>query len=139
MRIGELADRAGVNVQTIRFYEREGLLRKPARTPSGYRSYEHQDLERVTFIRACQGLGFSLREVSQLIRLHRVTVSPSRGVSMAPETIKQILALAQERIETIDEKICALTKMRSDVQAVVSALSSPASAKCPAGPRRANR
>jgi len=85
MRIGELEDRVSVNVQTIRFYEREGLLRKPARTLGGYRSYEQQDLDRVTFIRVCQGLGFSLREVSQLIRLHRVTISADRRASMAPD------------------------------------------------------
>jgi len=51
MRTGELARNAGVNLQTIRFYEREGLLPKPARTVSGYRNYQESDLERVIFIR----------------------------------------------------------------------------------------
>src|ERR1700757_4910695 len=70
MRIGQLAASAEVNVQTLRFYEREGLLRIPQRTPSGYRSYDQSDLDRVRFIRLCQGLGFTLREVHQLLHLH---------------------------------------------------------------------
>src|SRR5271165_6959995 len=60
MRIGELAERAEVNIQTLRFYEREGLIPPPERTASGYRSYALSDLERVRFIRICQGLGFTL-------------------------------------------------------------------------------
>jgi DNA-binding transcriptional MerR regulator len=71
MRIGELAARAEVNIQTLRFYEREGLLRLPERTAAGYRSYAESDLERVRFIRVCQGLGFTLREIYQLLELHR--------------------------------------------------------------------
>ena len=79
-------------MQTIRFYEREGLLRKPTRTPGGYRAYEQQDLDRVQFIRVCQGLGFTLREVRQLIRLHRVTASP--GGTMSAQTVGEILSMA---------------------------------------------
>jgi DNA-binding transcriptional MerR regulator len=71
MRIGELAVRAEVNIQTLRFYEREGLLRPPARTPSGYRSYTVSDLERVRFIRLCQRLGFTLHEIQHLLILHQ--------------------------------------------------------------------
>ena len=97
MRIGEIATQADVNMQTIRFYEREGLLRKPGRTQGGYRSYDRQDLDRIRFIRACQGLGFTLREIRQLIRLHRVTVSSHQGASMQPATVKEILAIAEER------------------------------------------
>lgn len=134
MKIGELATRASVNVQTIRFYEREGLLRKPARTVGGYRSYEQKDLDHVSFIRVCQGLGFSLRDVKELIRLHQVTVSPGRRASMAPETIRQIVALAEERIASIDEKLCALARMRSDLRGVVDTLSSQ-TPRCPAGAR----
>ena len=72
MRTGELARNAGVNLQTIRFYEREGLLPKPARTVSGYRSYQQSDLERVIFIRKNQQLGFTLAEIKQLMQLHGV-------------------------------------------------------------------
>lgn len=134
MRIGEMAAEANVNVQTIRFYEREGLLRKPARTPGGYRSYERQDLERVNFIRVCQGLGFTLREVGQLIRLHRVTISPDRRAMMSPQTVRQIVVLAKERIQSIDEKIAALSRMRSEMAGMVQALSSDSLVRCPAAP-----
>jgi DNA-binding transcriptional MerR regulator len=137
MRIGELAAQTTVNVQTIRFYEREGLLRKPSRTPGGYRSYERQDLERVQFIRVCQGLGFGLREVRQLIRLHHVTQSPDHHASMTPQTIRLIVALAQERIASIEEKICTLSRMLSEMRSVVEALSSPAPVRCPASGRPA--
>ena len=70
MRIGELAKRAGVNVQTIRFYERRQLLREPRRSASGYRYFNEADLENVVCIKWCQQLGFTLKEISQLLQLH---------------------------------------------------------------------
>jgi MerR family copper efflux transcriptional regulator len=84
MRIGELAARATVNVQTLRFYEREGLLRPPERTASGYRSYSESDLERVRFIRLCQGLGFTLREIQQLLILHKRVADYQGTMKMRP-------------------------------------------------------
>src|ERR1700733_226498 len=98
MRIGELAARAEVNIQTLRFYEREGLLRRPMRTPSGYRSFEESDLEKVRFIRICQGLGFTLREIQQLVQLHK-SASASRGArTMQPAAVREIIELANERL-----------------------------------------
>src|SRR5450755_1335189 len=61
MRIGELSRKVGVNLQTIRFYERKGLLREPQRTSDGYRDCTTADLEQVRFIRECQQLGFTLK------------------------------------------------------------------------------
>jgi DNA-binding transcriptional MerR regulator len=139
MRIGEIAAQASVNVQTIRFYEREGLLRKPARTPGGYRSYERQDLERVNFIRVCQNLGFTLREVQELIRIHRVTVMPDRQASMSPQVVRQIISLAEERIVSIEDKIATLTRMRSEMVSMVQALSSASTARCPAAGTKPSR
>lgn len=139
MRIGEIAAQANVNVQTIRFYEREGLLRKPARTPGGYRSYERQDLERVNFIRVCQSLGFTLREVQQLIRIHRVTVMPDRQANMSPEAVRQIVSLAGERIVSIEDKIATLTRMRCEMMSMVEALSSESPARCPAARTKPTR
>ncbi|MDQ2924462.1 MAG: MerR family transcriptional regulator [Acidobacteriota bacterium] len=131
MRIGELAAQAEVNIQTLRFYEREGLLRKPMRTTGGYRDYELQDFERVTFIRVCQSLGFTLREIEQLIQLHRVMADSKSGAILKPRAVEEIRVLAQERIVTIEEKIGVLSRMRSDLIEVASALASPASAICP--------
>src|SRR5918996_2669284 len=69
MRIGELARQAGVDVQTIRYYEREGLLNAPARTGAGYRAYGPQHLERLNFVRHCRSLDMPLAEIKRLIEL----------------------------------------------------------------------
>lgn len=69
MTIGELARRVGVNVQTVRYYERRGLLPKPDRTPSGYREYTEGTLDRLRFIRRAQELGFTLSEIGELLVL----------------------------------------------------------------------
>jgi len=122
MRIGELAGRADVNIQTLRFYEREGLLRRPLRTASGYRSFEESDLERVRFIQICQGLGFTLREIQQLILLHK-SISASRGArTMQPAAVREIVELANERLAVINDKISALIAMRADLSALVESL-----------------
>lgn len=134
MRIGEVATRADVNVQTVRFYEREGLLRKPARTPGGYRSYESQDLELVRFIRVCQGLGFTLREVKQLIRLHRANAPGGHSSPMSPQSIREIVSIAEERIGSIEEKMRTLAKMRDELRGVIEALTANPPPRCPADP-----
>src|SRR5713101_3882193 len=74
MKIGEVADRGGVNLQTIRYYEREGLLPQPPRLPSGYRVYTQPTVRRVRFIKRAQELGFTLAEIRELLslRLDRV-------------------------------------------------------------------
>ena len=69
MRIGELAEQAGVDVQTVRYYEREGLLNAPARTSSGYRAYGPEHLERLNFVRHCRSLDMPLADVKQLLDL----------------------------------------------------------------------
>jgi MerR family copper efflux transcriptional regulator len=69
LKTGELARRAGVNVETLRFYERKGLLPEPPRRASGYREYNEADVRRVRFIRRAQGLGFTLAEVRNLLAL----------------------------------------------------------------------
>ena len=131
MRIGELARHAGVNIQTLRFYEREGLLRAPLRSPSGYRSYEVTDLERVRFIRNCQGLGFTLREVEQLIRLHTGLSISRTEVVMKPSGVREIVDLAKERLTVIDEKIEALNSMRAELIALIDTLTNTSPAICP--------
>ena len=66
MRIGELADRAGISAKAIRYYEQVGILAPPARTPSGYRAYDPSVLGRLGFVRAAQALGFTLGEIRQV-------------------------------------------------------------------------
>ena len=132
MRIGELAAQADVNVQTVRFYEREGLLPKPVRTASGYRSYQRGDTDRVKFIKVCQGLGFTLREVRQLMQLHGVAVPASNGAAISKRSTDQILLIAKERLLSIEEKITQLSEMRSEMQGVIQSLSGSDQPRCPA-------
>src|SRR6266851_1112750 len=129
MKIGDLAKRAGVNVQSIRFYEREQLLRQPARTASGYRSYTEHDLEHVVFIKQCQHLGFTLKEIRELADLHRSVVSIREDAKNAPREMERIMAIAAERLQTIDEKIGFLQQMRDRLATGRSLL---VSGRCPA-------
>jgi len=131
MRIGELATRVGVNIQTLRFYEREGLLRSPVRTASGYRSYADSDLEHVRFIRLCQGLGFTLREIHQLLQLHRELSEFKGKTVMQANAVKEIVTMANERLAVIDEKLKTLTAMRMELTSLVNALTDGGPAVCP--------
>ena len=130
MKIGELARRACVNIQTIRFYEREGLVRLPLRTVSGYRLYEDRDLDRIRFIRTCQGLGFTLREIRQLIRLHNGQNRPPQAPAMQSAAVEEVLDLAMERLAVINGKIAALQAMRDDLLALVNAVPKAGPAAC---------
>ena len=139
MRIGELARHAEVNIQTLRFYEREGLLPAPLRSGSGYRIYEISDLERVRFIRNCQGLGFTLREIQQLIHLHSGLSRSLRAVAMKPVPVLEIIELANERMLVIDEKIRALNSMRDELITLVNTLANTSPAVCLASRQKNQR
>ena len=108
MHIGELARSAAVNIQTIRFYERQGLLPAPARNDSGYRCYDTADLERVGFIRRNQELGFTLAEIRQLFELHQAVVAKSYPLRRKPAELRGIIAIGHERLEAINQKVRAL-------------------------------
>lgn len=102
LRTGELAQRARVNIQTLRYYERRGLLPKPPRRPSGYRIYPVQTVERVCFIKRAQELGFSLREIKQLLTLQ----------DRAWASCDEVCELTQRKIEEIAAKIRDLRKIQ---------------------------
>src|SRR5579859_2301126 len=119
MRIGELAARAGVNVQTILYYERRRLLPQPPRTSSGYRAYADADLAQVQFIRHTQQLGFTLREIQALLPVHG---SPKNPEPLSQRTAKDELALFQivnERLARIDDQIAALQRVRDALRAAI--------------------
>ncbi len=107
--IGTLAERSSVGVETIRFYERQGLLPKPARTVSGYRSYPEDAVERVRFIRRAKELGFTLEEIGELLAL-----KVSHGKSC--ESVRQ---RALDKVTDIDKKMRDLRKMRRALDALV--------------------
>lgn len=111
LRIGQVAERAGVHVETLRYYERRGLLAEPARTPAGYRAYDPGAVERVRFIRGAQQLGFSLREIEALLRLQ----ADPRGACADG------LRIAHERVAEIEQRIAELRAMQRSLQELLQA------------------
>ncbi len=110
LRTGELAERAGVNVQTLRYYERRGLLTAPARRPSGQREYSEDAVGLLRTIKAAQRLGFTLAEIEELLDLseHR------RGTG-------ELHRRAEAKVAEIDAKIAQLTRMRQALLTVLDA------------------
>ena len=102
LKIGEVAERGGVNLQTIRYYEREKLLPEPPRLASGYRMFPESTVRRVHFIKRAQDLGFTLAEIKELLSL-RIDHTGDRG---------DVRALAEAKIADIEEKIRTLTQMK---------------------------
>jgi DNA-binding transcriptional MerR regulator len=131
MHIGELARDAQVNVQTIRFYEREGLLPRPARSETGYRCYEVGDLERVIFIKRNQELGFTLAEIQALFEIHERMLHLSQSPRRSSREVQAIVAMGRDRLQTINTKIRTLHDMRRNLAAVVKHLESANTPKCP--------
>ena len=111
LTIGALARRAGVGVETVRFYERRGLVRRPVRPRAGYRSYPEEAVARIRFIRNAQTLGFTLQEVKELLAL-RVTAGTSCAAVRARASVKAAdvkRRLAHlERIREALEKLVAV-------------------------------
>ena len=116
MTIGDLAKASGVHLETIRYYERIGLIRKPERTTSGYRSYKAADLERLRFIRCARELGFGIEKVRALLTLQNGSKAPC----------EQVRGIAQEQIEAIDAKVARLLALRTILTQVVD--------RCPSNP-----
>lgn len=114
MRTSELAGAAGVNSQTLRYYERRGLLPAPERRASGYRDYAPDAVRRVRFIKRAQDLGFTLIEVEDLLALRE------RAGRSRPEA----RTLAAAKIAGIETKLRHLTAMRDALQTLISACES---------------
>ncbi len=93
MQIGEVAAQAGVKAQTIRFYERRGLLKTPARTASGYRAYPPSVVQIVRFIKQSQELGYTLAEIKQLLALHDRLGNAAQVRALATAKIDSITQL----------------------------------------------
>ncbi|HKE14170.1 MAG TPA: MerR family transcriptional regulator [Kofleriaceae bacterium] len=110
MRIGEVASRAGVNVETLRYYERRGLLREPDRQPSGYRSYGQESVRLVRFIKRAQELGFTLSDIADLLRL----ADGNRA-----ESCREVRGLAAAKVDDIDRRMATLGAMRASLVALV--------------------
>lgn len=110
LKIGEVAKMSNVGIETIRFYEREGLIPCPVRLQSGYRQYSKDAVRRIQFIKNAKELGFSLKEISELFSL-RVKPKTKCG---------DIKKRAETKIADIEERIKILQKMKSALKTLIS-------------------
>ena len=111
LTIGDVAEATGVSAETVRFYEREGLVRQPPKPPRGHRHYPASTVGRIRFIRRAQELGFTLREVHELIALQE---APRRDCDA-------VCQIAHVKIDQIDEKVSDLMRIRTALDNLVNA------------------
>jgi DNA-binding transcriptional MerR regulator len=107
MTIGELAASARVNIETIRYYEREGILPEPPRTASGYRQYSDADRWRLAFIRRGKALGFTLKEIAELLGAGE------------QRSVDEVVNLAEKRLALVERDIEALTARRDQLHRLI--------------------
>ena len=110
LKIGEVAKRSDVGIETIRYYERQGLLAEPDRRPSGYRQYDESVVSRLQFIRRAKELGFTLSEIKELLGLWF-------DVNTKCVHVRQ---RAERKINDIEEKIRSLQRMKRSLKKIVS-------------------
>ncbi len=111
MTIGQVAKQTGVGIETVRFYERERMIPKPPRRSSGYRAYPLETIARVAFIRNAKELGFSLREIRELLSLHVDSRANCKAVKQRGE----------EKIEDINSKLRRLQRMKRELTKLLHA------------------
>ena len=122
LTIGELATRAGVNIQTVRYYERRGLMPRPARSRAGYRQYRPEAADRLTFIRRAQDLGFSLEEIAELLALRVKHASACAAIE----------ARARVKIAVVNRKMNELQRMKQTLERLAAACEARApTSECP--------
>lgn len=110
LTIGQVANAAGVNVQTLRYYERVGLIPAPRRSRSGYRLYAHDTVRMVSFVKRAQELGFTLREVKALLKF-RTTGLQKRDA---------VRAAAEAKVTDIDDRIQDLMSIRAALSSLLT-------------------
>lgn len=111
MQIGQLAKRANVAIDTVRYYERNGILPPASRRSSGYRSYDERDVDRLRFVRRAKTLGFTLVEIRDLLAL-----SDHRDDDMAG-----LKAAASEKLADVESKLAELTRVRDGLRTLIDA------------------
>jgi len=119
LRISELAKAGGVGVETVRFYQRKGLLAAPTGEAPAGRHYGSDDVRRLRFIRSAQDAGFTLREIEELLALDRSNDRP------------RARAMAQARIADLDAKIATLTEARNKLSKLASECAGSKTGPCP--------
>lgn len=106
---GQIAKKAGVNVETLRFYEKKGLIPEPLRTESGYRQYPEETIQRIQFIKNAQKLGFTLKEIRELLS---ITLATKKQCQQVKSEIDHKLIEVNEKIKNLQEISDALKKLR---------------------------
>jgi DNA-binding transcriptional MerR regulator len=122
MRTAQVAADAGVNVQTLRYYERRGLLPRPARLASGYRVYAPEAVRVVRFVKRAQQLGFSLDEIANLLEL----------AAGGPRSCEVAKRMADDKVAELDSKLASLSAIRDSLHRLSATCSRPrARRECP--------
>lgn len=121
MQIGEVARQVGMATSAIRFYEEAGLLPEPERTASGYREYDQSVIDRLSFIRAGQGVGLTLRELREVLTIRDRGEPPCRHVS----------GLIGSHMSEVDQRIKDLQRLRQDLASLAETASALDPADCP--------
>lgn len=111
MQIGELAKRAEVPIDTVRYYERQGLIPPPVRRASGYRDYRDADVDRLRFVRRAKRLGFTLDEIRELLDL----------TALSGDDMAALKSRAQAKLRDVEGRISALSSVRDALQGLVTA------------------
>jgi Hg(II)-responsive transcriptional regulator len=122
LSIGQVARRSGVGVETVRYYEREGLLEEPPRRASGYRQYSEEVVKRIGFIKRAKALGFSLKEITELLLLRVDAQTPCDEVKQRTEA----------KIAEVERKVVELQRMRQALLQIHSLCTGPGpTGRCP--------
>ena len=119
LTIGHIAHAAGVNVETVRYYQRRGLVSLPPKRMRGFRYYTPETASRVRFIKRAQALGMSLKEVQRLIKID------------AKGACKETRALAVAKLALVESKLVELARLRDVLKDLVAACDQPHGASCP--------
>ncbi len=119
--IGEMSRRTGVNIETIRYYERIRIIPKPDRTEGGNRQYNHQQLKRLSFVKRCRKLGFSLNEVRALLEM----------VDGDDFTCAEVHGMTISHLATVEKKLADLKHLRQSLKNMVSECSKGDVPDCP--------
>ena len=121
MKIGRLSELTDCKIETIRYYEKIGLLPEPARTDGGYRVYEDEQMKRLSFVRRCRELGFTIDEIRGLLAL----------VDGGNYTCGDIKKLTLEHVDSIRQKIKDLKKLEKTLSKIASQCSGDSTPECP--------
>lgn len=122
IQIGHIAQRSGLTVDTIRFYEKQGLIAKPRRSAGGFRLYTESDLDRLNFVVRAQSLGFSLHEIGDLLVLR----------DSGPDACTHVRSLLTERLRDVDAKIEDLRRLERQLKQARKQCDNAAAAECSA-------